>query len=218
MAKDIIIIGAIGNCIDILDTINELNASSSEPVYNCLGLIDDDEKKWGTTIMGKEVLGGINMASEFEDCFFINGIGSPKSFHKKKSIIGKTRLPSDRFETIIHPTASISPTSRLGKGVIVFQNVTITTNVTINNHVCILPNSIISHDSVIGTYSSVAGGAIICGNVTIGDSCYIGAGSSIREGLNIGEKSLVAIGSVVVKNVPKSMVVAGNPAKLIKQI
>jgi sugar O-acyltransferase (sialic acid O-acetyltransferase NeuD family) len=217
MTKNIIIIGAVGNCIDILDTINRINAACLETDYRCLGFLDDDKKRWGTTVMGLEVLGGISSASKFGDCSFINGIGSSKTFHRKRDIIEKTGVATNRFETIIHPTASISPTARLGKGVVVFQNVTITTNVTIEDHVCILPNSVISHDCTIGNYSCVAGGAIICGNVTIGELCYIGAGSSIREGCSIGNGCLVGMGSVVIDNVKNDLVIAGNPAQRIKR-
>ena len=46
----------------------------------------------------------------------------------------------------------------------------------------------------------------------------IGAGSIILCGINIGEKAMVAAGSVVTKDVPANTLVAGNPAKVIKKI
>ena len=49
-------------------------------------------------------------------------------------------------------------------------------------------------------------------NVWIGDRAVVG------KGVTIGENSIVAAGSVVVKNVPKNVVVGGNPAKEIKKL
>ncbi len=46
----------------------------------------------------------------------------------------------------------------------------------------------------------------------------IGANSTILPGVEIGEDSLVGAGSVVVKDVPAGIVVAGNPARVIKAV
>jgi acetyltransferase-like isoleucine patch superfamily enzyme len=46
----------------------------------------------------------------------------------------------------------------------------------------------------------------------------IGAGSIILCGITIGEKAMVAAGSVVTKDVPQKTLVAGNPAKPVKKI
>jgi len=46
----------------------------------------------------------------------------------------------------------------------------------------------------------------------------IGAGSTILPGVEIGEDSVVGAGSVVVHDVPPGAVVAGNPARVIKQV
>jgi acetyltransferase-like isoleucine patch superfamily enzyme len=46
----------------------------------------------------------------------------------------------------------------------------------------------------------------------------IGANSTILCGITIGEKAMVAAGSVVTKDVPAKTLVAGNPAKVVKEI
>jgi acetyltransferase-like isoleucine patch superfamily enzyme len=52
--------------------------------------------------------------------------------------------------------------------------------------------------------------------VTIGDGAFIGASSIILPGIKIGSNSIIGAGSVVTKDVPENSIVAGNPAKLIK--
>ena len=54
--------------------------------------------------------------------------------------------------------------------------------------------------------------------VTIGDNCWIGGNAVICPNVTIGDNVVVGAGSVVVKDVPSNVVVAGNPAKIIKTL
>lgn len=54
--------------------------------------------------------------------------------------------------------------------------------------------------------------------VTIGNDIWIGANAVILPGVTIGDHSVVAAGAVVTKDVPPHSLVAGVPAKVIKQI
>ena len=53
--------------------------------------------------------------------------------------------------------------------------------------------------------------------VIIEDGCDVGTGSIILPGVKIGEGSIVGAGSVVTKDVPPYSVVAGNPAKILRE-
>ena len=55
------------------------------------------------------------------------------------------------------------------------------------------------------------------GPVVIEDDCWLGFNCEILSGVHIGRHSIVAAHSVVTKNVPAFSIVAGNPAKVIKQ-
>lgn len=54
--------------------------------------------------------------------------------------------------------------------------------------------------------------------VNIGDYAFIGARCIICKGVTIGEKAIVAAGSVVVKDIPAGQMWGGNPAKFIKNL
>jgi len=54
--------------------------------------------------------------------------------------------------------------------------------------------------------------------ITIGSNVWIGGHSVILPGVTIGDNSIVAAGSIVTKDVPANVVVAGNPAKVLKSI
>lgn len=55
------------------------------------------------------------------------------------------------------------------------------------------------------------------GGVEIGDQCWLGFGCEILSGVHIGKHSVVAARAVVTKDVPPYSIVAGNPARIIKQ-
>lgn len=214
--KKIIILGTGGNCIDILDSINEINLIAPTPVYNCIGFLDDTPENQGKEFYGVKVIGKLTDATNFTDAFFVNGIGSPLNFWKKEVIINKTSIPLKRFETIIHPSAVVSKMATIGFGTVVLQGVVIASNVKIGNHVIILPNAILSHDDAIGDYTCITGGVCISGGVIIGRSCYLGTNSSIIGNISIGDNSMIGMGSVVLNNVDANSVMIGNPAKLLR--
>lgn len=54
--------------------------------------------------------------------------------------------------------------------------------------------------------------------ITIKDGCWICSGAVICGGVTIGENSIVAAGAVVTKDIPANSIVAGVPAKVIRQI
>lgn len=54
--------------------------------------------------------------------------------------------------------------------------------------------------------------------VTIGNNVWIGGGVTILPGVNLGNNVVVGAGSVVTKSFPDNVVIAGNPAKIIKKI
>ena len=60
-------------------------------------------------------------------------------------------------------------------------------------------------------------GTDVTGNITVGDGAWIGADATILPGISIGGGSVVGAGSVVTKNVEPNVVVAGNPARVLKR-
>lgn len=86
-------------------------------------------------------------------------------------------------------------------------------NVLIAGHCMIIPNNHIYVDKnkPIATQGGIKKGIII------EDDVWIGHGCSILDGVIIGRGSIIAAGSVVKSNIPPFSIVAGVPAKVIKQ-
>lgn len=54
--------------------------------------------------------------------------------------------------------------------------------------------------------------------VRIGYSVWIGGSAILLPGVTIGDRSVIGAGALVTRDVPESVVVAGNPARIIRQI
>ncbi|MBW8192597.1 sugar O-acetyltransferase [Neiella marina] len=54
--------------------------------------------------------------------------------------------------------------------------------------------------------------------VTIGNDCWIGGHATINPGVTLGDNVVVASGAVVTKSFGDNVVIAGNPARVIRQI
>lgn len=71
----------------------------------------------------------------------------------------------------------------------------------------------ISHNVEIGEDTFVVGETIMFGSSSTGRGAFLSGNATIRNGVHIGEKAVVGMGAVVVKNVAEGTVVKGNPAK-----
>lgn len=213
MKKKIIILGATGGCLDLVNLIEDINANQKEKKFEISGFLDDKIKS--KKIKGIKVLGKFKDVKNFKKThYFITAIGSSSNFRKNLKIIKSLNINKNRFATLIHPNTYISKSAKFGFGCVIFQNVTLSTNVVIADFVQILPNTIINHDSKIGKFTKINANCNISGGVQIKKSCYLGAGVIIKENILINELNIVGIGSLVLKNIhDKNSIIFGNPAE-----
>ncbi len=101
--------------------------------------------------------------------------------------------------------AHIDYNVKIGKGTKIEGLVYIPPLSRIGDNVFIGPGAVLTNDPY-PTCNKMVG-------VTIEDNAIIGARAVIKAGVTICKNSVVAMGSVVTKNVPQDVVVAGNPAK-----
>ncbi len=55
-------------------------------------------------------------------------------------------------------------------------------------------------------------------SISIGRDTWIGAGAFILKGVTIGDNSVVGAGAVVSQDVPPNVIVAGNPAQIVRRL
>lgn len=117
----------------------------------------------------------------------------------------------------IHPTAYLSPTAKIGSGVVIAMRATISTGTMIGDNVIINTGAIIDHENEIGDHVHISPGCSIAGRVTIRRGVHLGIGTVVREYVTIGENTIVGAGSVVLEDISDNVVAVGVPAKIIRQ-
>ena len=95
------------------------------------------------------------------------------------------------------------------------ERVWIGDNVTVGANTVITDTDFHSLDAV-QRKSEPTGGETV--PVTIQDDVFIGMNCLILKGVTIGRSSIVGAGSVVTKDVPSSVIVAGNPATIVRDL
>jgi len=76
---------------------------------------------------------------------------------------------------------------------------------------------VIGDDCIIGSNVTIGGKSQSIGVPIIGEGCFISTGAKILGNIKIGNNCVVGANAVVVASVPDNSVVAGIPAKIIKQ-
>ena len=221
MQNKLIILGASGNALDVMDVVDALNAAGGGTLWEIAGILDDRRTAAGEGGMfgGVPIIGKISdaamLAGEPENYVFLCAIGSDRSFRRRAELIETAGIPAERFATLVHPQAGVSPRAKLGRGVCVHFGASVAGNVQVGDHVTLGPRTVVGHDSQIGAQTLTAAGAVISGGVQIGRGCYLGSSCCIRQQRSVGDGALVGMGAVVVRDVPAGMTVVGNPARVL---
>ncbi len=203
-ARPLLIFPCNGNALEALDCLGEN--------WQLIGFVDDTPEKQANGAYGHRVLPRSALAST-ASASVLAVPGSPTSYPARRKIIDGLGVAPERFATVVHPTARISPLAKIGHNVLIMAGAVVTSNAVIGNHVCVLPNTVIHHDATIGDWTLIGSNVTVAGSVAVGENCYIGSGTSIMNGLRIGAVALIGLGSNVIRDVAEQARVVGNPAK-----
>jgi sugar O-acyltransferase (sialic acid O-acetyltransferase NeuD family) len=213
--RELVVVGAGGFGRETVEAVRALNATGAR--WRLAGYLDDDAARHGTLIDGVPVLGGTEELGNMPDASVVVCTGRPDNYVSRPRIVEALCLPPERYATIIHPSASVSTTSRVGPGSVLLAQTVLTAAVTVGSHVAIMPHVVLTHDDTIGDFATLASGACLGGGVSVGRCAYLGAGALVRERCSVGCGALVGMGAVVTRDVPADEVWAGVPARYIRE-
>lgn len=115
--------------------------------------------------------------------------------------------------SLIHPSAVISASAKICRGVVVMPNAVINARAVIKQGAIINSAAVIEHDCIIGEFAHISPNAALAGGVQAGDLSHVGIGSCVIQGVKIGARSVIGAGSVVVRDIADGVKAYGVPAK-----
>ncbi|MFC7392380.1 2,3,4,5-tetrahydropyridine-2,6-dicarboxylate N-acetyltransferase [Scopulibacillus cellulosilyticus] len=210
-----------------------------------ISFIQNSEKSTPVKVYIKGDLEGIDFGAETQT--FING-GSGVLFGEWKTIKSVLEEHKDKIEDYvlendrrhsaiplldfkkvqarIEPGAIIRDQVEIGKNAVIMMGATINIGSVIGEGTMIDMNAVLGGRATVGKNCHIGAGAVLAGvveppsaqPVIIEDDVVVGANAVILEGVKVGKGSVVAAGAIVIEDVPENTVVAGTPARVIKQL
>ncbi len=197
--RRLVVIGAGGHAKVVIET---ARAAGME----VQAILDDDDLRWGGSVLGCPILGGLPLVADFAEDLFVIAIGSNAA---RRKIAASLDLD---WCSVIHPSAQISPSAHIGLGSMIFANAVIQAESVLGGHVIVNTAASIDHDCRIGSFAHIAPGARLAGSVTVGSGALIGIGAVVIPGVTVGENAAVGAGAAVVRDVAAGSTVLGVPA------
>jgi sugar O-acyltransferase (sialic acid O-acetyltransferase NeuD family) len=201
--QDLIILGTGvhgGEMAHIVERINR-----QQPTWRLIGHIAPSPTD-RTVFAGHPILGLVDVLAAYPGAALVADNEFPRNIP----------LPEERLISLVDPGSFVHPTAHIGRGCVIYPNCFIGLNAVLGQRVFMLSGCIVNHDNRIEDRVVLASGVILAGCVQVEEGAYLGQSSTVRQYLRIGRNSLVGMGSVVVKEVPPQVVVAGNPARKLR--
>ena len=186
--------------------------------FNLLGILDANLPH-GTNVLGYEVLGNAGDLSRLIVERQVQGvvISVGDNWLRSKVISAiQVAAPQIAFPNVIHPSAQIGKSVRLGHGNVVMPGAVINSGATIGSFCILNTNCSVDHDVILGDFVSFAPNSCAGGSVEVGDYTAVCLGSNIIDRIKIGAHTVIGAGSTVVNDMPANIVAFGSPARKIR--
>lgn len=196
--------------------LNRHEASNGLPKTDLLGFLHGDAALKGQEFEGFPIFGGLDEVPRLaaEGATFVSLVtgSTVQRFHTARGIVSR----GGKLASLIHPDVDLIMAS-VGAGAYIQEKVVIQANVQFGVNCSVHMGCLIAHDVRVGHSAFISFAVAVSGEVEIGDGAFIGANATLVPRIRIGKFATVGAGAVVIRDVPDYAVVAGNPARVVKE-
>ena len=191
----------------------EVCAYARDAGLEVAGYLHDEHRYPGSlrgVQLGAPVLGPLEGHEVDPDATYAIGLGD---LAPRLAVAEDLLARGARLATIVHPTAYVAASARLGAGVVVAPFAFVGPDAVVGDLTILNTYASCGHDAVTGRCCALAPYATLNGRVTLGDRVLLGSHAVVTPRRTVGEDSAVAAGSVVTRDVGPRCLAAGNPAR-----
>ncbi len=178
-----------------------------------VGFLDDDsDAPLGRSPNGVIRVGGLGELPRIADRGWILGVGALEFRSTLIERLAQMELGRGA-RTVVHPSAVVSPTARIGTGVFIGPGAIVNARAMVMDHAIVNTGAIVEHECVVGFNTHIAPGAVLAGRVRIGAHTLVGVGARVLPNLSVGDQCTIGSGSVVVRSAMDGVTVVGVPGR-----
>ena len=208
-ARPVLVYGAGGFGREVVSWLRTDGLATLRPV----GFVDDAAAAPGLDDRTGLPVGPLgDMVEAHPGAAMLLALGSGAS---RQAAAERVRAAGLTLERFVHSSVIVGERVEIGEGSLVMPGTILTCDIRIGEYVVVNCSCNIGHDVAIGSYSTLLGNNSLNGNVTIGEFVTIGSRATIHPGKRVGDRSIVGIGSVVLKSVRPEVTVFGAPARML---
>ncbi len=208
MTERLILVGGGDFARELINWTDDLvDLGKSIPVT---GFLDDNPDALKGFQYPVAFLGSINSYVPQPWDRLLMAVGNPKV---KKTLFSDMKLRGCHFSTLIHPSAVVARTARLGEGVIVCPQSFISADATVGDLCAINGSASVGHDVKLGSFATLSAHVDLTGWVQVDECVFFGSGARVLPKVKIGAGARIGAGAVVMRSVPADAVVYAPPAK-----
>lgn len=210
--RRLVIVGAGGFGREVLQW-----ARDSWPDYasRIAGFLSDDSKRLDGFSTGLTILGPVASYEKRPGDYLLLGIGVAYS---RRMVAERLIARGAEFVTLVHPTAVVAESARIGRGSIVCPGVIVSDSARLGESVLMNYHASLGHDASAGDFAVLSPYATLGGGATVGDDVFLGLHASVGPSVTVGSRSKVSANSCVLSNAPADSLVYGVPGRISPRV
>jgi sugar O-acyltransferase (sialic acid O-acetyltransferase NeuD family) len=208
MRKRLILVGCGAFARELINWVDDLvEVGRSIPVS---GFLDDNPSALSVFSYSVPYIGSIQSYIPEDGDQLLMAVGDPKA---KKKLYVDLKEKGASFAQLIHPSAVVARTAKLGEGVVVCPQAFVSADATVGEVCAINGNASVGHDVKLGGFSTLSSHVDLTGWVQVDECVFFGSGARVLPKVKIGAGARIGAGAVVMRSVPADGVVYAPPAK-----
>jgi sugar O-acyltransferase (sialic acid O-acetyltransferase NeuD family) len=196
MTSRIILVGGGAFAREVLCWIDQARITQALP--SKVGYLDREAGSIDPEKYSAEYFGDIEDFQPLPQDRLVMAIGDPKGKERTAAIL---RSKGGQFMTLIHPSAVLAPTAKIGQGCVICPHALVSADAQMEELVTVNTLSSVGHDVIVGSYTTLSSHVDLMGGAIISEMVFFGSGSRVLPKVKVGLGAKIGVGAIVGRTV-----------------